>query len=155
MITFTTNTFTPVPTPETTIAPVASLCQPNPCGEHGRCMESSLTIPLEARRFACVCDEDYIGRLCNKRIDEGKSFILRINSILNDKIFFLVRRVELQMFDQSTPSTNIEQSTVSSMEIIRENPEIILGGFSGIVPQNAQNRFEGNRRFRNKVRIST
>lgn len=64
-------TFTPAPQPETTFAPVGSLCQSNPCGEHGRCIESSLTIPVESRRFACICDEDYIGRLCDKRIDEG------------------------------------------------------------------------------------
>lgn len=83
------------------------------------------------------------------------SFVFRIKSIFNNEIICLVRRVQVPLFDQSTPSTNIESvtdtSTVSSMEIIKENPEIILGGFSGILPANFQNRFEGNRRTGNRM----
>jgi len=55
----------------TTDAPSSSLCTPiNPCGERGKCVESPETVPHSARRFACICSEDWFGRLCDKPIDE-------------------------------------------------------------------------------------
>jgi len=55
----------------TTDASPSSLCTPlNPCGEHGRCLESPITVPQSARRFACICSENWFGRVCDKHIDE-------------------------------------------------------------------------------------
>jgi len=54
-----------------TVAASSSLCTSiNPCGEHGKCVESPKTVPSSARRFACVCSDNWFGRLCDKNIDE-------------------------------------------------------------------------------------
>ena len=79
--TTTTTTTTTVQTPllfittrrsSTTEIPVSSfLCAPiNPCGVHGRCLEAPMNVPISSRRFACICEEDWFGRLCDKQLDE-------------------------------------------------------------------------------------
>ncbi|CAF1351104.1 unnamed protein product [Adineta steineri] len=46
----------------------SSLCKPvNPCGDHGECIESPSTSSSKRRRFACICEEDWFGRLCDKQ----------------------------------------------------------------------------------------
>lgn len=58
----------------TTDSPSLSLCKPvNPCGAHGQCIESPMTSPSSTRRFACICSENWFGRLCDKQIDDRKS----------------------------------------------------------------------------------
>lgn len=69
-LTTTTKTMTPQPI-LTTSNPSPSLCGPiSPCGEHGTCIES--TSATSTRRFACVCSENWFGRLCDRNIEECK-----------------------------------------------------------------------------------
>jgi len=65
---------TPAPAPAQTPSPSvsssssSSLCKPvNPCGTHGECIESPATSSNKRRRFACICEEDCFGRLCDKQ----------------------------------------------------------------------------------------
>ncbi|CAF1581925.1 unnamed protein product [Adineta steineri] len=45
----------------------SSLCKPvNPCGDHGECIESPSN-SNKRRRFACICEENWFGRLCDKQ----------------------------------------------------------------------------------------
>jgi len=73
--TTTTTTVLPPTTTQwfsSTVSPPSfSLCKPiNPCGTHGQCVESPATVPISSRRFACICSEDWLGKICDKRTDE-------------------------------------------------------------------------------------
>ncbi len=41
---------------------LAGICQENPCGNRGLCIEKSLT------SFECRCYYDYIGSTCQERV---------------------------------------------------------------------------------------
>lgn len=57
-------------------SPQPSLCNPvNPCGEHGVCVESIGTIPKSTQRFACICSENWFGRLCERQISDCKILV--------------------------------------------------------------------------------
>jgi len=69
--TATSSTTTTTESSSSTAAPPSTLCMPvNPCGEHGTCLESPKKVPSSARRFACICSENWFGRMCDKNIDE-------------------------------------------------------------------------------------
>ncbi|UJR26996.1 hypothetical protein I4U23_008303 [Adineta vaga] len=64
---------------------VSSLCSPiNPCGEHGKCIESPPTVSISRRRFACICAENWVGRLCDKQTDELTTPPLSLDQIKNE-----------------------------------------------------------------------
>ncbi|CAF0736211.1 unnamed protein product [Adineta ricciae] len=48
----------------------------NPCGEHGQCVALR-------RRFACICDDNWFGRLCDKQIDELTTPALSLDQVKN------------------------------------------------------------------------
>lgn len=51
-----------------------SICETNPCGEHGRCYETKL------KEYSCFCNRGYTGRNCEKIIDPCLSSPCRHNS---------------------------------------------------------------------------
>jgi hypothetical protein len=88
-------------TESTTNATEVSLCKPiNPCGEHGQCLESPETVPKSRQRFACICSENWFGRLCDQQTDECK-------------IVFLIHNIYLYLPFNSlivtTPALNFDQ----------------------------------------------
>ncbi|CAF4509577.1 unnamed protein product, partial [Rotaria sp. Silwood2] len=53
-----------------TIPTLSSLCKPiNPCGAHGKCIESYKLALNSYRSFTCVCSDNWFGLLCDKKID--------------------------------------------------------------------------------------
>jgi len=106
----------------TSAAPSSLLCTPiNPCGEHGQCLESPITVPSSARRFACICSENWFGRLCDKNIDElttpptiisdqnqnisqiMNSFALPVKTVQDPKYIFYGLKASNQFGDLNQP----------------------------------------------------